>query len=88
MGNLRSKYNNNINKDMELIVRSQTHKSQAKNLDDCYERIQKILYECSIVHPERSEEPYEIPPEHNEKRLMDKKRRSEIKKHRGKDWVY
>ena len=46
--------------------------------------MQKILYECSLVQPERSEEPYKVPEEHNEKRLMEKKRRGEFKKNRGK----
>lgn len=54
MKNLKEKYSNFINKNDELVVRSQTHKSQSKNLDECILKVKKILYYSSEVKPEKS----------------------------------
>jgi hypothetical protein len=76
LNNLRLKYSNAITKNNELVVRSQVHKSQGQNLDDCFEKLQKMIFECSQVKEERSEEPFEEPEENKEKRLSSKKKKS------------
>lgn len=49
MNNLKSKYKNYINKDDEFVLRSQIHKSQGENLNECIIKAKKLIYECSLV---------------------------------------
>ncbi len=49
IGNLKSKYKNYINKENEFVLRSQIHKSQSSNLDECITKAKKMIYECSLV---------------------------------------
>lgn len=63
LGNLQKNYSSYLNKSNELIVSSQLHKSQKANLEECIEKIQKILFNCSLVQEERR---YDIPAESEE----------------------
>jgi len=49
LANLHKNYSSYLNKSNELIVCSQLHKSQKANLEECIEKIQKILFNCSLV---------------------------------------
>ena len=49
VNNLKSKYKNYISKDNEFVLRSQIHKSQSANLDECITKAKKLIYECSLV---------------------------------------
>lgn len=81
--NLRANYPNFINKSGEIVVTSQTHKSQAQNLNECIKKIQKLIFNCSQVPEQRK---YEIPTETEEmedRRIEGKKKRSEVKGRRN-----
>ena len=44
LNNLKSKYKNYISKDNEFVLRSQIHKSQSANLDECITKAKKLIY--------------------------------------------
>ena len=59
LNNLHEKYSNQINKNNQLIIRSQTSKSQTQNLKECFIKAQKLLFFCSKEKQQKKEEPYE-----------------------------
>jgi len=90
------------NKEGEVVFSSQRYRTQKDNLEDCYNKLQQIVNDASIVPKEREET---VAPEYaKEERIkvpkafrvlpfslltsfvhQEKKIRSDIKKHRGKD---
>lgn len=82
MASIQKNYPSFVNKSNQLIVTCQTHKSQKANLQECIQKIQKIIYNCSIVQKERR---YDIPAESQEiqeMRIESKRKKSEVKSRR------
>jgi len=75
-----------ITDDFVIIIKAQTHRSQARNLEDAIRRLQSLLRKAVYVDPPR----IKTRPSHNSKKraVKKQKRRSEIKGLRGKvrDW--
>jgi ribosome-associated protein len=73
---------NNINQEGELVISSELHREQERNLDECYKKLKILIFQDSIIHKERR---HDIPPEtenQKEKRINEKRWRSEIKQNR------
>jgi len=69
-----------------IVIKAQTHRSQARNLDDALRRLQTLLRKAVHIDPPRLKT---RPSYSSQKRAVKKqKRRSEIKSNRGKvrDW--
>ena len=71
-----------ITDDNIIIIKAQTHRSQALNLREAYNRLQTLLEKAIYVKPVRKK----TRPSHNsvKRGIKAKKRRSEIKSLRGK----
>ena len=85
---LKSKFFNHINNDGELIITCQTSRTQSRNLEEAFDKLQEMVYQASIPERERKNE---IPAEtHYEtrRRVEDKRKRSDVKKIRSGnfDW--
>ena len=75
-----------ITDDFVVVIKAQTHRSQARNLEDAIRRLQSLLRKAVYVDPPRLKT---RPSYSSQKRAVKKaKRRSEIKAARGKvrDW--
>jgi len=75
-----------ITDDFVVVIKAQTHRSQARNLEDAIRRLQSLLRKAVYVDPPRLKT---RPSYSSQKRAVKKaKRRSEIKATRGKvrDW--
>ena len=75
-----------ITDDFVIIIKAQTHRSQARNLEEGLLRLQSLLRKAVYVDPPRIKS---RPSYSSQKRAVKKqKRRSEIKAARGKirDW--
>jgi len=73
-----------INSDGILVMKSQRHRTQHANRKDVLHRFRSLIEEAAIkpkIRLRRS-----VPKASKEKRLTHKKRRSEIKRIRGKEW--
>lgn len=74
---------NSINSQGELILTSQTARTQERNREDCYEKLRNLVWEASLTEKERL---FLIPPETQEKarrRVNEKRKRSEVKRNRS-----
>ena len=71
-----------ITDDNIIVIKAQTHRSQALNLREAYNRLQTLLEKAIYVKPVRKK----TRPSHNsvKRGIKAKKRRSEIKSLRGK----
>eukprot|EP01122_Echinamoeba_exundans_P015448 TRINITY_DN7339_c0_g1_i1.p1 TRINITY_DN7339_c0_g1~~TRINITY_DN7339_c0_g1_i1.p1 ORF type:complete len:196 (-),score=25.43 TRINITY_DN7339_c0_g1_i1:25-612(-) len=69
-----------INKDGEMVITSIRHRLQAQNLKDCLDKLREYLEEAAIIPKERIAT--EMPQYAKEKRLFDKKKRSDVKRSR------
>ena len=77
---LRKQLPNRINKNGQLVLTSEKHRHQELNIDDAFARLQRWIDDASIITIYRKKT---RPPEHAiEKRLREKKIRSEIKSRR------
>ncbi|KAJ3126444.1 hypothetical protein HK098_007496 [Nowakowskiella sp. JEL0407] len=83
---IREQQFNKINKKDELLITSDRHRTQLKNIEDCFAKLEQILSEAQVVKKETSEDVLERIKEFKvlEKvRTMDyKKKRSDIKSSR------
>ncbi len=70
-----------IDKNGVLAVRSQRHRTQAANRRAAQERFVELLREALETSPER--QPTRVPRRARERRLIDKRRRAEIKQGRS-----
>jgi ribosome-associated protein len=71
---------NRINKEGEIILTSEKHRLQELNIDDAFNRLQEWINDASLINIYRKKT---RPPEHAiERRLRQKKIRSEIKSRR------
>eukprot|EP01133_Synstelium_polycarpum_P008470 gene8470-9961_t len=75
-------YAKNINNDGEFVITSSKHREQKQNIGDCIEKLEKIITKASIIPKDRL--PTDIPTYASEKRLKDKRARSDIKAGRQK----
>ena len=75
---------NRISKDGVLSVSSQVYKSQYANKKNALERLQLLLREA--LTPQKRRKPTNVPFSERQKRLKNKRHRSEKKKLRKTDW--
>ncbi|GAA2427296.1 alternative ribosome rescue aminoacyl-tRNA hydrolase ArfB [Actinomadura vinacea] len=68
-----------------LTIRAEEYRSQARNRDAARARLAAILSEA-IAPPPKKRIPKKIPRGINERRLENKRRRSDIKKQRSNRW--
>ncbi|GAA3372754.1 alternative ribosome rescue aminoacyl-tRNA hydrolase ArfB [Streptomyces sannanensis] len=68
-----------------LSVRASEHRSQWRNREAAAVRLAALLAEATAPPP-KARRPTKIPRGINERRLREKKRRSETKRGRGGDW--
>ncbi|KAB2347792.1 alternative ribosome rescue aminoacyl-tRNA hydrolase ArfB [Actinomadura rudentiformis] len=68
-----------------LTIRAEDYRSQARNRDAARERLAAVLSEA-IAPPPKKRIPKKIPRGINERRLENKKRRSDVKRARSRRW--
>ncbi|MBW8485224.1 alternative ribosome rescue aminoacyl-tRNA hydrolase ArfB [Actinomadura parmotrematis] len=68
-----------------LSIRAEEYRSQQRNRDAARERLAALLSEA-IAPPPKKRIPKKIPRGLNERRLADKKRRSDVKRQRRSRW--
>ena len=74
---LAEMYKSKLNKQRELSIVSQRHRTQAANMKDAFEKLQVMLEEANTKPIERIET--EVPEWSKKKRLQDKKKHSNKK---------
>ncbi|MCC6837132.1 MAG: aminoacyl-tRNA hydrolase [Bacteroidia bacterium] len=79
-----SKLENRITKDGILQIVSQTERNQLGNKEIVIKKFYELIHKCFVVQKKRT--PTKPSRSSKEKRLTSKKRDSEIKKMRRKDW--
>ena len=80
-----AKYAGRIAKDGRLVLSSQRFRDQARNIDDCLQRL-KAMVEV-VVNPPKQRRPTKPTRGSKERRLKQKKQRSQRKdSRRGVDW--
>ncbi|MBN8695686.1 MAG: aminoacyl-tRNA hydrolase [Bacteroidetes bacterium] len=79
-----SKLENRITKDGVLQIVSQTERNQLGNKEIVIKKFYELIHKCFVVQKKRK--PTKPSRSSKEKRLTSKKRDSEIKKMRRKDW--
>lgn len=85
MHRMAQKFGNRINNDGELVVSSHTHRGQAQNLEECYEKIRAMVLES--LHPPTRRKRTIVPRAAVRKRLSNKRQTSEKKQSRRQsDW--
>jgi ribosome-associated protein len=82
---IREAYGNRINKEGQLVLTSDTHRSRHRNLDEVRERLANLIR--GKLQPPKKRKKTRISLGAKKRRMKAKKRRSELKKQRGKvDW--
>ncbi|OQA03024.1 MAG: Peptidyl-tRNA hydrolase ArfB [Planctomycetes bacterium ADurb.Bin401] len=79
------KFSSRLTKDNRLIVESQRFRTQNANRDFAFEKLRDLI-EAALVKPKKRK-PTKPSFSSVEKRLKNKKRRSEIKSSRGKNFL-
>ncbi len=82
---LKELFPNKINSDGEFILTSQEHRTQEENREKALQKLQMNIFEASQPKNFRIFEPMKETPEHKDKRIKDKKIRSNIKNMRRGD---
>ena len=77
---LKSREGNRITAEGVLRINSQQFRDQHRNRKDCLNRLREIVVEA--LHPPKKRKRRKLPKWVKEKRLQEKKRRSELKKSR------
>ncbi len=76
----RSKYSRRINKNGELVIYSQRYRDQARNVDDCLDKLREMLLDVATAPKKRkATRPSRAS---KERRLRDKKAKSQTKESR------
>jgi ribosome-associated protein len=75
-------YPNRINKEGEVIVTCDSHRSQLRNQDEAFKTLEKLLIQASIIPKKRIKT--KATRSSQKKRVDQKKRHSETKKTRNK----
>lgn len=85
---LRKLFASKINKNGELLVTSELHRDQDRNLKDAIEKIKTMICEAKIEPREKVVDFYEEAKESKQHRIDEKRRRSEYKsiKRDKRDW--
>lgn len=85
---MRSLFKNRINKEDELIVTSEVHRDRESNLKNALEKIKLMICEAKIEPKEKLVDFAEESLEQRDKRITEKRRRSEYKsvKRDRRDW--
>jgi len=74
------RYANRITNEGELVLASQRYRDQARNIDDCLEKLRSML--ASVAEPPKKRRPTKPSRAAKRRRLEEKKRRSERKQMR------
>jgi protein subunit release factor B len=74
---------NKINKEGELYIASQEHRTQSKNKDDCLSKLKELIAEAMLTPKER-EMWVGISEKTKQKRKEEKRKRGEVKNNRKK----
>lgn len=80
---LKELYHQKINNEGYFILTCQEYRTQSQNKKEAMKKLQEIIYVSSIPKKERIIIPFEETPEMEEKRIKEKKKRSDIKKLRN-----
>ena len=62
LGRIREKFRNKINRDGELVVTSEKHRTQKQNIDDALVKMQAILDDCSLLPKQVGSFTFSPPP--------------------------
>ncbi len=81
---VRKRLAHRVIQDDEIIVESDTHRSQARNRKDALERLNSIIEEAR--RPRKRRIPTEPPPFIDKQRIEEKRWHGREKEHRTKDW--
>ena len=73
-----------INRQGELVLHSDRHRDQSRNLSEVRQRLVELLLECQSAPKRRK--PTRPTAGSRQRRLDSKRRRSEKKRNRGKSW--
>lgn len=75
-----SRFANQINQEGELVIQSDRFREQAKNKDDCMEKLEAMV--AAVLHPPKKRRPTKPSKKAKEERLTEKKRQAEKKSFR------
>ncbi|MEX0724843.1 MAG: alternative ribosome rescue aminoacyl-tRNA hydrolase ArfB [Planctomycetaceae bacterium] len=78
----QTKYASRINNDGELVISSQKYRDQLRNKQDCLEKLQSLV--TAVLHLPKRRKPTRPTKGSQERRLAEKKQRSQRKTSRGK----
>lgn len=78
----RSKYASRINNEGRLVIDSQRYRDQLRNKQDCLDKLHAMV--TAVLHPPKRRKPTKPTKGSKERRLAEKKKRSEKKTSRGK----
>lgn len=71
------RYANRITSEGELLLNSQRYRDQARNVEDCLEKLRAML--AGVAYPPKKRKPTRPSKASKERRLKEKKRRSQRK---------
>lgn len=84
---LKQQQEGRLTKAGELVVTSSVTRHQAKNLDDCFIKLQAMV-DQACEEPKEREQYEDVSQKNKQQRFADRKRRSEKKKMRRGDVMY
>ena len=73
-------HSNKMNKEGYFILTSTKERTQSMNIRDCFERLEELIEQANVKPKARIAT--EVPQGEREKRILEKKRESNIKKNR------
>jgi ribosome-associated protein len=78
----RAKYHRRINQDGELVLTSQRFRDQGRNVADCLEKLREMI--AGVAEPRKARKATRPTRASRQRRLDDKKRKSDRKRQRRK----
>ena len=76
---IKQMYNNKMNKEGELIITAQEHRTQEKNTESAKSKLVEMIEKASVIEKERVVEPFVMDEEEKEIRMTKKRTSSRLK---------
>lgn len=75
-------YRNRVNLNGEVVISSDRHRDQSRNIDDCRQKLQTMLR--AVQHPPKVRKPTRVSLARKRLRVADKRHRGTVKRLRGR----
>jgi ribosome-associated protein len=80
----RTTFASRLSEDGSLVVASDRFRHQARNLQDCFDKLREMV--LKVLVPPKKRRPTRPTAASKERRIESKRRRSDTKKARKQDW--